>query len=140
MNTTINSQQWGFRSVSYWLTLLLAFGIIFVGVRFLIIPAKGAADFGIGLADVHDAAFGRIKGIRDIFSGVVLLPLLWMRMRYAAAWVFTAAIIVPVTDGMIVLANNGAGDVQHLLIHWGTAFVMVGTSVLLFKGVRRGKP
>jgi len=138
MNTTINSQQWGFRSVSYWLTLLLALGIIFVGIRFLIIPSVGAAGFGISLADEHDAAFGRIKGIRDIFSGVVLLPLLWMRMRYAAAWVFTTTIIVPLTDGMIVLSNNGAGDVQHLLIHWGTALVMMITSFLLFKGARRG--
>jgi len=138
MNTTIYSQQWGFRSVSYWLTLLLALGIIFVGVRFLIVPSVGATGFGISLADAQDAAFGRIKGIRDIFSGVVLLPLLWMRMRYAVAWVFTTTIIVPVTDGMIILANNGAGDVQHLLIHWGTAFVMMVTSVLLFRGARRG--
>jgi hypothetical protein len=137
MNTTINSQQWGFRNVSYWLTLLLAVGILFVGIRFLVIPAKGAADFGISLADVHDVAFGRIKGIRDIFSGLVLLPLLWMRMRYAAGWVFTTAIVVPITDGMIILANNGGGDVSHLLIHWGTAFVMMITSVLLFKGARR---
>jgi len=137
MNTAINPKQWGFRSVSYWLTLLLALGIIFVGVKFLIVPSLGATDFGISLADAHDVAFGRIKGIRDIFSGIVLLPLLWMRMRYAAAWVFTTAIIVPVTDGMIVLATNGAGDVQHLLIHWGTAFVMIITSVLLFRGARR---
>lgn len=137
MNTAINSNQWGFRSVSYWLTLLLALGIIFVGVRFLIVPSVGAAGFGVSLADAHDAAFGRIKGIRDIFSGVVLLPLLWMRMRYAAAWVFTTTIIVPFTDGLIILASNGAGDVQHLLIHWGTAFVMVITSILLFRGATR---
>ncbi|MBN9382990.1 MAG: DUF4267 domain-containing protein [Chitinophagaceae bacterium] len=138
MNTEINQGKWGFRSVSYWLTLLLALGIIFVGIRFLIAPFAGATGFGINLADAHDAAYGRIKGIRDIFSGVVLLPLLWMRMRYAAAWVFTTAIIVPFTDGLIILAGNGAGDVQHLLIHWGTAFVMAITSILLFRGVRRG--
>jgi hypothetical protein len=137
MNTQINPKQWGIRSVSFWLTLLLALGIIFVGMRFIADPSAGADGFGISLADAHDLAYGRIKGIRDIFSGVVLLPLLWMRMRYAAAWVFTAAIIIPVTDGLIVLANNGAGDVQHLLIHWGTAFGMMVTSVLLFRGARR---
>ncbi len=137
MNTQINPKEWGFRSVSYWMTLLLALGIIFVGVRFIVDPAAGADGFGIGFTDAHDLAYGRIKGIRDIFSGVVLLPLLWMRMRYAAAWVFTTTIIVPVTDGLIVLAVNGAGDLQHLLIHWGTAIVMMVTSVLLFRGARQ---
>jgi hypothetical protein len=135
MKTQTGQQHWGWGSVSYWMTLLLALGIIFVGVRFMAAPFTGAEGFGIGFADVHDAAYGRIKGIRDIFSGVVLLPLLWMRMRHATAWVFSTTIIIPMTDGLIVLANNGIQDVQHLLIHWGTVIVMAGTSVLLFRGV-----
>ena len=137
MKTQNHAKEWGLRSVSYWVTLFLALGIIFVGVRFIVAPSVGAEGFGISLADAHDLAYGRIKGIRDIFSGVVLLPLLWMRMRYAAAWVFTSAIIVPLTDGVIVLVNNGASDVPHLLIHWGTTFVMIITSVLLFRGARQ---
>jgi hypothetical protein len=137
MKTQNHVKEWGLRSVSYWVTLFLALGIIFVGVRFIVAPSAGAEGFGIPLADAHDLAYGRIKGIRDVFSGVVLLPLLWMRMRSAAAWVFTTAIIVPVTDGFIVLVNNGAGDVPHLLIHSGTALVMMVTSVLLFRGSRQ---
>jgi len=134
MKTQNHAKEWGLRSVSYWVTLFLALGIIFVGVRFIVAPSAGAEGFGISLADGHDLAYGRIKGIRDIFSGMVLLPLLWMRMRSVAAWVFTTAIIVPLTDGVIVLVNNGASDVPHLLIHWGTAFVMMVTSVFLFRG------
>lgn len=137
MKAQINQQQWGIGSVSYWITLILALGIIFVGVRFIVAPFAGADGYGIRIADIHDASYGRIKGIRDVFSGVVLLPLLWMRMRRAVAWVFSTAIIVPMTDGLIVLANNGIQDVQHLLIHWGTAIVMMATSVLLFRGVKQ---
>ena len=128
--------SWGTRSLSWWITVLLALGIIFVGIRFIIVPETGADGFGISFVNPKDDVYGKIKGIRDIFSGLVLLPLLWMRMRTATAWVFTAAIIVPVTDGMIILATNGIQDIAHLSIHWGTALVMIATSVMLFRGRR----
>ena len=128
--------SWGTRSLSWWIPLLVALGIIFVGVRFIIIPEAGADGFGISFANSQDDVYGKIKGIRDIFSGLVLLPFLWMRMRTATAWVFTTAIVVPATDGMIILATNGIHDIAHLMIHWGTALVMIVTSVMLFKGLR----
>lgn len=128
--------SWGTRSLSWWIPLLLALGIIFVGVRFIIAPQVGADGFGISFVNSRDDVYGKIKGIRDIFSGLMLLPLLWMRMRTATALVFTTTIIVPVTDGLIILATNGIQDVPHLLIHWGTALVMIATSVMLFRGQR----
>ena len=133
MKTINEITPWGTRSASYWMTMLIAAGIIFVGIRFIINPAGGAAGYGIPLANVKDLPFGRINGIRDIFSGLVLLPLLFMRMRFATACVFTAAIIVPATDCLIVLTTNGPRDVQHLLIHGLTAVYMAITSFLLFR-------
>jgi hypothetical protein len=133
MKTTNEISQWGTRSVSFWLTLLIAAGIIFVGARFIVNPAAGAAGFGIPFSNTADYAYGRIKGIRDIFSGLVLLPLLFLRMRRAVAYVFTTAIIIPATDCLIVLATNGPTDIQHMLIHGGTAVFMVVISVLLFR-------
>ena len=130
------NSSWGTRSISWWITFLLALGIIFVGIRFILLPEVGADGFGISFVNPKDDVYGKIKGIRDIFSGLMLLPLLWMRMRTATAWVFTTTIIVPVTDGMIILATNGIHDIAHLLIHWGTAVVMMATSVLLFKGIK----
>ncbi|NHA06931.1 DUF4267 domain-containing protein [Mucilaginibacter sp. HC2] len=132
MKTQIDIKPWGLRSVSWWITLLLATGIIFIGVRFMIVPQVGATGFGISFSNTGDAAYGKIKGIRDTFSGLVLLPFLWMRMRRVTAWVFTIAIIVPTTDALIILTTNGIHDIAHLMIHGGTAFVMIITSVLLF--------
>jgi len=134
MKTQISQASWGFRSVSYWITLLLALGIIFVGIRFILQPQVGATGFGIGFTNVNDAVYGKVKGIRDIFSGLVLLPLLWMRMLKATAWVFTVAIVVPAFDFLIILFYNGSQDVAHLLIHGGTAMTMVINSFLLFRG------
>jgi hypothetical protein len=132
METQIKQPNWGMRSVSYCITLLLALGIIFIGARFIINPEVGATGFGISFNNVHDAVYGRIKGIRDIFSGIVLLPLLAMRMRKATAWVFTTTIVVPSVDFLIIFTTNGAADVEHLLIHGITAVIMIVNSFLLF--------
>jgi len=133
MKKTNEITIWGIRSVSFWMTMLIALGIIFAGIRFIINPAGAAVDFGIPSSGSNDVIFGRIKGIRDIFSGLVLLPLLYLRMRSATAWVFTTAIIIPVADCLTVLAANGPSDIQHLLIHGLTALYMAITSFLLFR-------
>jgi len=91
-------KTWGLQSVSFWMTLLVAVGIIFIGGRFIVNPLVGADGFGIHISNVKDLPYGRIKGIRDIFSGLVLLPFLFFKMRKATAFALTTAIIVPAAD------------------------------------------
>jgi hypothetical protein len=134
MEKRIDQNSWGIKSVSFWSVLILALGIIYIGIRFITHPEAGALGYGIPFKNADDAAYGRIKGIRDIFSGMVLLPLLWMRMRKAVAWVFSASIVVPALDFLIILSYKGSSDIAHLLIHGMTAVVMVITSILLFHG------
>jgi len=136
MKTKNEITSWGIRSVSYWMTMLIALGIIFVGIRFIAIPQTAAQAFGIAFSSTQDLVFGRIKGIRDIFSGIVLLPLLLLRMRVATAYVFTVAIIIPATDCLLVLLTNGL-DVPHMLIHGLTAVYMALTSFLLFSAKQK---
>ena len=125
---------WGSRSASFWLTALVAVGIILLGLRFMLAPAAGAYGFGIPLPATGGAiAYGYIKGIRDVYSGVVVLIFLLLRKPRATAIAFGAAIIIPVSDFFTVLSVNGAKDVQHLLIHGITAVYMIVTSIFLFK-------
>lgn len=124
---------WGPRSASYWLTAIAAVGIIFLGLRFMLAPNAGAEGFGIPLAHTKQAmAYGWIKGIRDIFSGIVVLAFLIQRQPRATAFAFSAAIIIPVSDCLTVLAVNGAQDVTHLLIHGLTSVYMIITTIFLF--------
>lgn len=133
MKTTNVTKQWGYRAASFWMTLLVAVMIILVGIKFFFAPEKGAADFGIPFQDARDIYFGYIKGIRDIFSGLVLLPLLLLRMKKAAAWVLTTAIIIPLTDCLMVWRLNGTADLPHISIHGLTVVYMLITSYLLFR-------
>src|SRR5215217_3231422 len=117
---------WGPRSVSYWLTALVAVGIIFLGLRFIVAPAAGAEGFGIPLAATKQAmAYGWIKGIRDLFSGLAVLVFLIQRKPLATAFVFGAATIIPISDFLTILAVNGIEDVTHLMIHGVTAVYML---------------
>ena len=125
---------WGPRSALYWLTAIVAVGIIILGIRFMLAPISGAEGFGIPLAATKEAmAYGQIKGIRDIFSGMVVLAFLIQRQPRATAFVFGAAVIIPVSDCFTVLAVNGTHDVTHLLIHSLTSVYMIITTILLFK-------
>lgn len=124
----------GPRSASYWLTAVIAVGIIFLGVRFMLAPHAGAEGFGIPLEHSKEAiAYGWIKGIRDIFSGLVVLVFLIQRQPRATAFAFGAAIIIPISDCLTVLAVNGTQDVTHLMIHGLTSIYMIVTTIFLFR-------
>jgi Domain of unknown function (DUF4267) len=129
--------SWGARSLSFWITFTIAAGIIFVGIRFIISPMDGAAGFGIPFTKGWDISYGRIKGIRDIFSGLVFFYPLWTKNVRVTAFLFATATIIPATDCLIVLNANGAGDIAHLAIHGGTALVMLLNSILLFSTAAR---
>lgn len=138
METSLKQNtSWGIKSASYWMTLLVALAIIFIGARFILQPELAAVGYGIPFSNAHDAVYGSVKGIRDIFSGLVLLPLLFLRMRRATAWVFTTAILVPAVDFMIIAFSNGSGDLEHLLVHGLTAVFMIVNSFLLFRKTRK---
>ena len=72
----------------------------------------------------------RIKGIRDIFSGLVILPFLLRGDRRTTATVYTIAIFIPICDGFVVLSHLGL--VPQILIHWGTALYMSIAAWFLF--------
>jgi hypothetical protein len=45
-----------------------------------------------------------IKGIRDIFSGLAILPFLLRGDRRTTATLYAIAIFIPISDGLVILA------------------------------------
>ncbi len=130
---THSIKSWGARSVSYWLTFLVAAGIIFIGIRFLVAPTVAAEGYGIPLNNDTSASYAFAKGIRDVYSGTILLVFLALRKARVSAILFSIATVIPATDFFIVLSRNGLGDITHLMIHGCTAIYMIIVSYLLFK-------
>ncbi|GAB3969909.1 DUF4267 domain-containing protein [Spirosoma terrae] len=136
MKTQLASAPWGWQSASSWMILPIALGILFIGLRFMLAPQISMDDFGIGSFTDSGLAYGRIKGIRDIFSGIALLALWLNRMKQATAYVFTAATIIPFTDCLLIYQQNGV-DWPRLLVHGGTAVYMIITSFFLFSNTKQ---
>ncbi len=130
---THSIKSWGTNSLSYWLTLLVAVGILFIGIRFLVAPFIAAEGYGIPLN--HDSFPGHAyaKGIRDVYSGIILLVFLALRKARVTAILFSIATVIPATDFFIILSGNGPGDIVHLMIHGCTAIYMIIVSYMLFK-------
>ena len=118
--------------ILFWMVVLLAVGIIFIGVRFLAAPLTAAAAFGVPSNPTSPMAYLWAKGTRDIVSGLLLLALLWMHVsrRVLAVFVLIAALIA-VGDFVNVYLNMGY--VSALAVHGGTAAFMVILAALLWR-------
>jgi hypothetical protein len=106
-------------SLLFWCTLVIPVAIIGLGVNFIINPVGASSGYGIPIHDPAAFPFMWIKGIRDIFSGLVILPFLLRGERRTTAILFAVAIFVPFCDGLVILQRLGFAP--PLYIHWGTA-------------------
>jgi len=111
--------------------LIACVGIIGLGIRFLLSPRRATLDFGVAADDVR--ALTRIKGVRDIASGVVLLVVWAAAGRTALGWAMIAAAITPAADALIVLSSGGK-RATALGIHGVTAALLVAAGLVLVLG------
>ncbi|WP_461449074.1 DUF4267 domain-containing protein [Mucilaginibacter sp.] len=100
--------------ISYAIAFLTGLGIIFLGVRFFTSPEVATAAFGIRFNANGDYSFDHIKGIRDIFSGLVVCALVLLNERRALGITLLAATIIPVNDMLIVLSKSYNGIPQAM--------------------------
>jgi hypothetical protein len=118
-------------SALFWFTLAIPIGIIGIGINFIFNPISASSGYGIPIHDPNSFPFMWIKGIRDIFSGLVILPFLFSENRKVTAILFAISIFVPFCDGLVIISHLGFAP--PLLIHWGTAFYMMVVSYFLLR-------
>jgi hypothetical protein len=99
MNTAFDRSTLGKHSPLFWCTLVVPVAIIAIGTNFILNPVGASTGYGIPIHDAGALPFMWIKGIRDIFSGLVILPFLWRGDRQTTATLFAIAIFVPFCDG-----------------------------------------
>lgn len=119
----------------FWCTLVVPVAIIALGTNFLFNPVGASTGFGIPIHDPAAFPYMWIKGIRDIFAGLVILPFLLRGDRRSTATIFAISIFVPFGDGLVILAHLGFAP--PIFIHWGTALYMTIVAGFL---LRRPKP
>jgi hypothetical protein len=100
--------------IAYAVAFLLGLGMIFLGARFFFAPEVATAAFGIHFNANGDYSFHYIKGIRDIFSGVLLCALVLMKERRALGMMLFTATVIPVSDMLVVLGKSYNGMLQAM--------------------------
>jgi hypothetical protein len=119
-------------TIGYVLAGLIAAAIIFIGGRFIVSPRVAAAGYGVqpDLDQPFAGAYLRIKGVRDIASGLFVIIAMVAGATHLLGWILLAATIIPLADAAIVLANGGPKAIAWG-VHGATAAVMLITSALI---------
>ena len=115
----------------FWFTLVIPAAIIGIGINFILNPVGASTGYGIPIHDTTAFPFMWIKGIRDIFAGLVILPFLLRGDRRTTATLFTISIFLPFCDGLVILQHLGFAP--PIYIHWGTALYMMIVAAFLLR-------
>ena len=102
------------QKISIALAFLTGLGMIFIGTRFLLSPQIAQAGYGIHFNAQGDYSFHYIKGIRDIFSGLLICIFILTRQTKALGTTMAAGTIIPIIDLLIVLSKNYNGLAQAI--------------------------
>lgn len=124
----------------YWFSsgvaLLVAIGIIAIGILYLAKPRAAANGFGLPLPG--DGAnidwWLRLKGSRDVASGLVVLALMAWSTPRTVGIVLLIEAIIPASDMSLILAAKGSTR-SAFGIHGLTAALMILAAIPLIMGV-----
>jgi uncharacterized membrane protein len=116
------------------LAALMAVAIIVIGCFYLVSPDRMTGSFGLKLPapDADTGAWLRLKGIRDIASGLIVLTMMLTLGTRSVAITLLVLAITPLGDMSIVLASGGSRS-KAFSIHGVTCAVMLVVGLFLLR-------
>ncbi len=118
------------------LAALLAVAIIVIGCLYIISPERMTGSFGLKppASDADTRAWLRLKGIRDIVSGLVVLTLMLTTDARTVGIVLLVEAIVPLGDMSNVLGSGGSKSTAFS-VHGLTCAVEVVVGLFLIHAI-----
>lgn len=118
------------------IAVVAAMAIIAVGALYLLNPRAATTSFGLPLPEQGPNIdwWLRLKGVRDVVSGLVVLALTAWGQPHLLGMVLLIEALIPLGDMSLILAAKGSVK-RALGIHGVTAMVMaLGALPLIFTG------
>jgi hypothetical protein len=121
---------------AYGLAGLLAAAIIFLGTQYLVRPWAMTESFGLPrpAGDAMTASWLRLKGVRDIASGLVVFALMVWGGPKLVGLVLVVEAVIPLGDMSVILAGHGSAR-SAVGIHGVTVVLMLLGGVPLALGL-----
>lgn len=115
---------------------LIAVGIIVIGCFYLVSPQRISGGFGLKppASDADTRAWLRLKGIRDVASGLAVLTLMLTTDRRTAGIVLLVFALIPFGDMSNILASGGR-KATAFSVHGVTCAVMLFAGLLLIHAI-----
>ncbi len=115
---------------------LIAVAVTVIGCFYLVSPERVSGSFGLKppASDADTRAWLRLKGIRDVGCGLVVLTLMLTADRRSLGIALLAFAIIPFGDMSIVLGSGGSKTSAYS-IHGLTCVVMLAAGLLLMHAI-----
>jgi uncharacterized membrane protein len=125
-----------YNAIQLSLAALMAVAIIVIGFFYLLSPERMTGSFGLKppASDAETRAWLRLKGIRDIASGLVVLTLMLATDTRTVGIALLVLAITPLGDMSIILASGGS-KTKALSIHGLTCGAMLVVGLLLIHAI-----
>lgn len=119
-------------SIPLILAVLMAVGIIAIGCFYIAAPARISGSFGLNppASDANTRAWLRLKGIRDVASGLVVLTVMPIAGSCLVGILLLVLAVVPFGDMSIILASGGR-KATAFSVHGVTCAAMLIVGLLL---------
>ena len=118
------------------LAALMAVAIMVIGCFYLVSPERVSGSFGLKppASDADTRAWLRLKGIRDLVFGLVVLTMMLATDTRSVGIALLVEAIVPLGDMSIILGSGGSKS-RAFSIHGVTCAVMLVVGLLLIHAI-----
>jgi len=115
---------------------LIAVAVMTIGCFYLVAPQRISGSFGLKppASDADTRAWLRLKGIRDLGAGLVVLTMMLTADLRTVGIALIAFAIIPLGDMAIVLGSGGSTS-KAFSIHGLTCAVMLVVGLLLIHAI-----
>jgi hypothetical protein len=125
-----------YSAIPFYLAGLIAVAVIMIGCSYLVSPERVSGSFGLKppAPDADTRAWLRLKGLRDVTLGLLVLTLMLAADRRSVGIALLVSAIVPFGDMSTILGSGGSKS-KAFSVHGVTCAVILVVGLLLIHAI-----
>jgi Domain of unknown function (DUF4267) len=134
MKPIVLNNKWR-ETLPYKLCVMLSIFFFFIGLLLIFNPEEGERFFSLNVDEEDNYSLHFTTAIRQIYLGMIILVLLWLRQLRALGFLLLTIPMIPITDFLIVFTAPD-GSLWEAFPHL-SGLLVIGLGISLSKPIRR---